>query len=165
MERTLKVLNELEREGILRRYAIGGAIAALFYMDPFESEDLDVFIILGKAPASLEPLSHLYEELRRRGYREDGPYIIVEGVPVQFLLAYNPLIVEAVAQAREVAYGATPTRVPSAEHLAAIMVQKGRPKDRGRFEMMCEQISLDLVRLGEILARDGLSEKYTAWTR
>jgi hypothetical protein len=41
MEATLKVLNELEREGVISRYAIGGAVGAIFYMEPFLTYDLE----------------------------------------------------------------------------------------------------------------------------
>ena len=34
MEKTLQVLNELERDGYVGRYAIGGAMAATFYAEP-----------------------------------------------------------------------------------------------------------------------------------
>jgi hypothetical protein len=89
MEQTLKALNALERDGFIQRYALGGAVAALFYMDPFETEDLDVFILLAPSVNPLMPLAPLYEELRRRNFQEDGPYVTMHGVPVQFLPAYN----------------------------------------------------------------------------
>jgi hypothetical protein len=43
----------------------------------------------------------LYEALRARGYAEEGECVMIEGVPVQFLPAYNALLEEALAQARE----------------------------------------------------------------
>ena len=46
MEGTLKVLNDLEREGIISRYAIGGAMGATFYVEPLLTFDLDIFLIL-----------------------------------------------------------------------------------------------------------------------
>jgi len=46
MERTLKVLNELERSGIIETYAIGGGIAAIFYIEPVLTYHLDVFVRL-----------------------------------------------------------------------------------------------------------------------
>lgn len=165
MERTLKVLNDLERTGLIKQYALAGAVAALFYMDPFETEDLDVFVMLAEPTHALLPLGPLYDEIRRLGYREDGPYVMIEGVPVQFLPAYNPLIEEAVAEAKAVAYDSIMTRVPRAEHLAAIMIQTGRQKDRVRFDALRDQVALDETRLAEIVARHGLKEKYQAWTQ
>ena len=46
MERTVKVLNEMKTEGVILDYALGGAVAALFYIEPIETHDLDVFISL-----------------------------------------------------------------------------------------------------------------------
>ena len=34
MEKTLKILNELEKARLVSKYAIGGAIAVLFYTEP-----------------------------------------------------------------------------------------------------------------------------------
>jgi len=34
MEKTLQVLNDLERAGVVRHYAIGGAMGATFYIEP-----------------------------------------------------------------------------------------------------------------------------------
>ena len=51
MKRTLQVLNELERDGIVERYAIGGAMGATFYVEPLLTFDLDVFVIFHKKPA------------------------------------------------------------------------------------------------------------------
>ncbi len=53
MEKTLQVLNALERDGLFRRYAIGGAMAATFYIEPVLTFDLDVFILLPKTPGDL----------------------------------------------------------------------------------------------------------------
>jgi len=46
METTLQVLNDLERTGVVRRYAIGGAMGATFYVEPVLTFDLDVFVVL-----------------------------------------------------------------------------------------------------------------------
>lgn len=43
MEATLRVLNELEQTEVMSRYAIGGAMAATFYVEPLLTFDLDVF--------------------------------------------------------------------------------------------------------------------------
>lgn len=86
----------------------------------------------------------------------------IEGVPVQFLPAYNPLIEEALAAAREINYTDTLTRVLRVEHLVAICLQTGRDKDRERIRLFREQASLDMEYLKEILKRHGLED---AWQR
>ena len=111
MEATLKVLNELEREGVITRYAIGGAVGAIFYMEPFLTYDVDVFVLLPQTAGGLLTLTPIYEALRKRGCPEEGECILIEGMPVQFLPAYNALLEEALAEARETRYAETLTRV------------------------------------------------------
>ena len=44
MKTTLKVLNTLKQEGLIADYAIGGAIASFFYIEPSLTNDMDVFM-------------------------------------------------------------------------------------------------------------------------
>ena len=164
MEKTLQVLTELEHDGLLLRYAIGGAMAATFYAEPVLTFDLDVFVILPQAAGLLLTLVPLYDTLRARGYAEQGECVNIEGVPVQFLPAYNALLEEALAEARETSYENTPTRVLRAEHLAAIAVQTGRDKDRERVRVLLEQAPLDGEYLRAVLARHNLETRWKQWT-
>lgn len=66
MERTLQILNELERDGVMGRYAIGGAMGATFYVEPLLTFDLDVFVVLPESGAGLLTLEPLYAALRQR---------------------------------------------------------------------------------------------------
>ena len=163
MERTLQVLNALERDGIVSRYAIGGAMAATFYAEPVLTFDLDVFVVLPQTGGGLLTLGQLYEALRRRGYVEEGECVLIEGVPVQFLPAYNALLEEALVEAQEIRYEQTPTRMLRAEHLAAIAVQTGRQKDRERLRLLREQASLDVDYLAGVLARHDLEATWNRW--
>ena len=164
MKRTLEVLNELEREGVFTRYAIGGAMAATFYTEPVLTFDLDVFVLLQSSATGLVSLAPIYDALRTRGYKEEQECILIEGVPVQFLPAYNALIEEALAQAREIDYEDVPARVVRAEHLIAICLQTGRAKDRARVAMLREQAHLDHELLADILNRHQLEDKWKLWT-
>jgi len=165
MEHTLRILNELERDGIIERYAIGGAVGAIFYMEPFLTYDLDVFVSLPEQAGPLLSLSPVYEALRQRGYLEEGECVNIEGVPVQFLPAYNPLVEEALAEAKETLYEQTPTRVFRAEHLAAIMIQTGRDKDRQRFSSFLQAAELDRAFLESVLKRHQLEAGWKEWTK
>lgn len=164
MKRTLQVLNELERGGVLERYAIGGAMGATFYVEPLLTFDLDVFVILPQSVAGLLSLAPLYEALRAQGYTEEGECVLIEGVPVQFLPAYNALLEEALREARETSYEEVPTRVARAEHLIAICLQTGRDKDRERVRIFREQAGLDISYLAGVLQRHGLEGKWKQWT-
>lgn len=143
MEATLRVLNDLEQAGAISRYAIGGAMAATFYAEPLLTFDLDVFVAPPQTPGGLLTLEPLYGVLRARGYREEDECMNIEGVPVQFLPAYNALLEEALTEARETLYEATPTRVLRVEHLVAAALQTGRDKDRERVRLLLDQARLD----------------------
>jgi len=164
MKYTLQVLNELERDGVLDRYAIGGAMGATFYVEPLLTFDLDVFVALPRSASDLLSLTPLYEALRARGYAEEGECVLIEGVPVQFLPAYNALPEEALREARDTSYEETPTRVVRAEHLIAICLQTGRDKDRERVRIFREQAELDLSYLADVLQCHGLEGKWKQWT-
>ena len=164
MERTLQILNDLDEQGILTRYAIGGAMAAAYYLEPFATFDLDVFVTFPAMTNLLITLSPLYDVLDKRGYKSEGDCVIIEGVPVQFLPAYNALIEEALDQAKEITYGKTRTRVVSSEHLIAICLQTGRHKDRLRVDMFRDQAELNLELLSEIVQRHNLEKVWKQWT-
>lgn len=163
MKRTLEVLNALEKDGVFSRYAIGGAMAATFYVEPLLTFDLDVFVLLQSMAGALISLAPVYEALRERGYKEEREMVLIEGVPVQFLPAYNALVGEALRQAREIEYEGAPTRVVQAEHLVAICLQTGRDKDRERVRLLQEQGKLDHGYLADVLRRYNLEEKWKSW--
>lgn len=164
MEKTLQVLNDLAREGVLSRYAIGGAMGATFYVEPVLTFDLDIFVHLPQSAEGLLTLEPLYEALRNRGYTEEGECVNIESVPVQFLPAHNDLLVEALTEAREVFYEKTPTLVLRAEYLVAIALQTGRDKDRERVRLLREEAMLDEDYLANVLARHGLEARWNQWT-
>ena len=121
MKKALQALNGLERDGVIGRYAIGGAMGATFYVEPFTTFDLDVFVVLPEADG-LVTLAPLYQELSKRGYPAMDECVVIAGIPVQFLPAGTSLLDEALAQAREVPYEDVMTRVFSPEHLVAVAV-------------------------------------------
>jgi hypothetical protein len=163
MRRTLQVLNELERAGVLGRYAIGGAIGATFYVEPLLTFDLDVFVVLPQTRGGLLSIEPLYGALRARGYAEEGECVLIEGVPVQFLPAYNALLEEALAEALDAPYEDTHTRVLRAEHLVAVCLQTGRDKDRERVRILRAQAKLDMDYLSGVLARHELEARWNQW--
>lgn len=146
------------------RYAIGGAMGATFHVEPILTFDLDIFVALQPGPGGLIKLTSIYEALRARGYTEEGECVLIEGVPVQFLPAYNALLEEALREAQATMYQDTPTRVLRSEHLVAICLQTGRDKDRERVRLLRQQGNLDLNYLAGVLARHDLEQKWKQWT-
>ncbi|MEW5764618.1 MAG: hypothetical protein ACOYXN_01070 [Acidobacteriota bacterium] len=136
LERAFRSVNEMVREGVFQAYAVGGAMGALFYTEPSATYDLDIFVLLSDSDGalSLPPLARLYKFARAKGHVVEREHILLNGVPVQFLPAPSALVEEAVRSAVTKKVGTTPVKVMRPEHLAAIMVEVGRPKDRLRLQ-------------------------------
>jgi hypothetical protein len=165
MKKTIQVLNGLVRQGLLEGYAVGGAVATLFYMEPTLTYDLDVFVFLPPSREKLLSLAPIYEALKTQGYQARQEHVVIEGVPVQLIPAYNRLVEEAVKEAKTVRYQGVKTRVLLAEHLAAIMLQTARPKDQARLAQLLEGVSMNRGRLEKVLERHGLSERWRQFKR
>jgi hypothetical protein len=158
---TLEVINEMQADGVIGEYAIGGAVGATFYLAPAATVDLDIFVtLLGKSKGLLISLSPIYEFLKSRGGILQDEYIVVDDWPVQFLLPSNALEQEAVAQAVSTEVEGVPTRVMSAEHLVAIALNTGRAKDHTRILQFFEQQAVDRKKLQDVIDRHGLSTKW-----
>ena len=164
MKLALEVVNSLERDGIIGRYALGGAMAAVFYAEPVSTFDVDIFIAFSASPSGLISLAPIYEALARKGFVESGDYVEIGGVPVQFLATYNTLVEESLEKAVDILYDGVITRVFGLEYLIAIAMQTGRPKDRGRVEMLLSQAKPDMALLEEIVQRYGLKGIWKKWT-
>ncbi|MGB9720044.1 MAG: nucleotidyltransferase [bacterium] len=160
MKETLKVINELKDKGIIIDYAIGGGIAALFYVEPFLTYDLDIFVIsMSEKEKNLIILTPIFDYLKSQGYSWKGEHIIIDGVPVQFIPA-DELEKEAVENAKEVEYEGIKIRIVNPEYLIAIFLRAGRKKDLEKIEKLLTQTDIDKTRLDEILNKFGLREKF-----
>lgn len=151
----------MEADGVIGRYAIGGAVGSIFWLEPITTKDVDVFVSLPTSPGgSLLTLGPIYEYLLARGHKPEGQFIIIEGWAVEFVPPGTPLVEEALAQAVERDVNGVTTRVFTAEHLAAICLQVGRPKDHDRVIRFVEAGVLDAVIFEAILQRHALMEKW-----
>ena len=166
MKETLAVINQLRADGLIGDYAIGGAVGATFYLEPVATLDIDVFVSF--RPSSESPLislSPLFAYLQTRGCEARGEYIVIGGWPVQFLPAADALGEEALSAAITTEVEGVPTRVMTAEHLVALALQVGRPKDYARLLQFVEAGVLDAEKLDAILARHGLQAKWARFEK
>jgi hypothetical protein len=161
MKATLQVVNQMQADGVISQYAIGGAIGATFYLEPTSTFDIDIFVsfqnVRGSSLVSLEPI---YSYLKARGCKSEKEHVVIEGWPVQFLPPGDALDEEALAKAVQTDVDGIPTRVMTAEHLVAIALKIGRPKDRIRIAQFIESGILNQTRLTQILNRHGLLVKW-----
>lgn len=166
IQEAIKTINQMQADGVIDRYAIGGAVGATFYLEPVATLDIDIFITFrldsGSLIASPQPI---FDYLKARGGTMEGEYIVVSGTPVQFLPAESPLVEEALVQAVLKEINGTPTRVFTAEHLAAIALQTGRGKDKARLVQFFEEGALDVERFRQILARHKLLDKWNQFEK
>jgi hypothetical protein len=160
MRETLKIINQMVKDGVIEEYAIGGAIAAIYYLEPFDTADLDIFVQVNATGSDLMLLAPIYDYLTEQGYEAKGEFIYIEGIPVQFLPVFNPLTEEAVEKAQTIKYARVTTRIMRAEHLVAIMLDTGRPKDYLRISMFLEQGAVNMRSLNAVLKRHGLTKKW-----
>jgi hypothetical protein len=176
MKETLDVINRMEADGVISRYAIAGAVAAYNYIDPTMTEDIDLLVAfdvaLDKPRPALITLEPIHSYLKRQGYdqfRAEG--IMIGGWPVQFLPVSSDLDAEALQQAVETeihipnSSGAVRTRLLRAEHVVATALRVGRPKDFVRVAQFIESEAVDLRLLRDVLERHKLLDVWRLFCR
>jgi hypothetical protein len=161
MKATLEAINRMQAEGIIGKYAIGGAVGATFYLEPSATLDIDIFVSLKTSTGGpLVTLTPIYDYFTSRGHRAEKEYVIMEGWPVQFLPPSDALDEEALHQAVETEVDGVRTWVITAEHLAAIALRTARAKDYARLLQFVEAGVLDSNKLDAILRKHGLLVKW-----
>jgi hypothetical protein len=164
MKKVFQLLNAMVRDGEVQNYAIGGAIAAVFYIEPFSTQDIDVFVVMKTEPTGLVTTIPGWDYLKKQGYTEiRGEAIVVEGWPVQFIPVSNALEEEAYLNATTLDFEGEPVRVFLAEHLVAIMLQAGRLKDLARVQMFLSQEAVDQEILRDIITRHHLEKEWASF--
>ena len=151
----LRAANDLVSTGVVKDYALGGALAAIHYVEPFTTYDADIFFI----PATEDltgGIPQIYEALRAKGWKVEGDHLLLRNFPVQFLAAHG-LTEEAVKEALPLKYEGVATKLFRPEHIIAIAASVGRLKDLARIEQVMEQADIDKNLLETILKRHKLS--------
>jgi hypothetical protein len=166
MERVIQVINRMQADGVVENYAIGGGIAAVYYLEPYQTDDLDIFIPVSAVAfpeAGLVSLEPIYSYLNSLGYAAVKEGVFIEDWLVQFIPAFETVQDEALIHAREVTYGDTTTKIFSPEYLAAELLRSGRPKDQVRVGALIESGNLNIALFHDIIKRHGLIEKWTSF--
>lgn len=162
MKETLETINRLQADGVIGQYAIGGAVGATFYLEAAATLDVDIFVVLpAQAGSSILTLGPIYEYLTALGCKIQDEHVLIGTWPVQFLPPADKLENEALLEARKIQLEGVPTWVMTAEHLAAIALKTGRPKDFNRLLQFLEQGALDRDRLEQIVTQHDLTAKWT----
>jgi hypothetical protein len=176
MKQTLDVINRMEADGVIGRYAIAGAVAAYNYIEPAVTSDLDVLVSFEQPESSqktaLISLEPVYSYLKVKGYDQHQKEGIVIGAwPVQFLPVASPLDAEALAQAEDVEVevnrgeGTVKTRVLRPEHIIANALRVGRPQDFIRIAQFLQEQAVNITALCALLDRHSLKDSWQSFCR
>jgi hypothetical protein len=164
LRRTIEVITGLAERGVIRQYAIAGAVAALNYIEPTLTEDLDILVSVAdfEHKSGLILLAPIEKALAELGYNQRSDVgISVEGWPVQFLPVASALDEEALENAIELEIDLTgdrplKVRCLRAEHVVATAIKLGRLKDLARVQAFLEQKAINLSALKDVLERHHL---------
>ena len=160
----LRAINRLLEEKIILEYAIAGGVAAFYYTEPVLTYDFDVVCRFPREGILIDP-SPIFAKLKEWGYKfgkEDR--VTINGVPIQFIPASPGLMEEALSKAKSISVCGVRTRILRAEHLAALMLELYRPKDRAKLDLLTsnEGVVFDKSLFLDILKRYKLTE---GWKR
>jgi hypothetical protein len=150
----LRAANELVSAGLIKDYALGGALAAIYYTEPITTYDADIIFVANDKTLSAG-IPAIYSHLQSKGWRVEREHLLIGNFPVQFLAA-SGLTEEAVREARPVQYEGVPAKVFRPEYIIAIAASVGRHKDFARIEQMLDQVKVDKALLDDILRRYSL---------
>ena len=150
----------MRKNGIIGKYAVGGASAVAFYTEPIATKDLDIFFLFeppqNSIVLSLEPI---YDYCREKGFTFDHEFINIGGWPVQFVESGHDLLWrEALKNSKTFSFDGESLDVLPAEHLAAMWAMVARPKDILKIQHFAEAEVLDPSILKDIIDRFGIIE-------
>jgi hypothetical protein len=159
----LGVLEDMQGAGIMGKYAIGGAFAAILHYEPISTIDLDIFFFLReKTDSPILSLNAIYDYAKKKGFSFDHEFVNIYGWLVQFVEAsHSALWTEAIENAELIKIENFDAPVIDKEYLVAMWLYAGRAKDYQKIAMFCGEAGfLNEARLFSILEKHGLIEKW-----
>jgi hypothetical protein len=161
MEKVIEILNRMQADGVIEKFAIGGGIATIRYLEAYLTDDIDVFLSpVIMSEGGLVSFGPIYSYLDELGYRPEREYIRIDDWLLQFVFAVEPIQKEAVEEAERVAFAGAYTSIFSVEHLAAELLRSGRLKDLTRVADLLNSEQMDMNKFRDIINRNGLTEKW-----
>ncbi len=68
MKLALEIANEMERLSIIGKYAIAGSVAIIFYAEPIDTEDLDIFFLHKAKEGEILSMEGIYKYFGEKGF-------------------------------------------------------------------------------------------------
>lgn len=161
MKQVAQLLNGMQAAGVIKNYALFGAMAQMRYTEAVATLDADVLIAV-PVPGKLDVLADIYAYCAKLGFSAEGEAIRVGAWPVQFMPAFGALTNEAMERADVVDFDGVPLRVITADYLAVIALSAGRGKDFARILALLESPHVTRGQIAALALKHGLTE---AWNR
>ena len=158
------LLNGMREAGVIRNYALFGAMAQVRYTEPVSTFDVDFLVDLPD-PERMDALGPIYQYCTRLGWKPEGEAVRVGDWPVQFIQAFSVLTREAMERAEEFSYEGPLFRVVRPDYLAVIALSVGRLKDFNRVLALLDAEAVDREAIEQLAARHGLTEKWAAFKK
>lgn len=173
MKRALETITEMENAGVIGRHAIVGSVALIYYAEPVDTQDVDIFFLHSLAANEIFSMEKIYEYLGSRGFQPQDFTVVIGGVRVQLVPSTGKLSDEAINTAKKVILFEVETRVATPEYLIALKLVASRPKDFVHILHLLSTtntpINFDL--LGELIDRFDLRKRWdrfleiSQWTK
>ena len=136
----IRRLNDLQLCGLIRDYAVIGAVAATAYVEPVLTQDVGVVVLVDSD-------DEFWETYRRVGEAAegiDGMHHILGGRPVRlFPSTIKPIYRDTLAAATQTRIGDATVKVATPEHLVALALEAFRYKDKLRIAELLELPGID----------------------
>src|SRR5712692_8742718 len=81
-----RAANGLVAAKLVEDWALGGALAAIYYVEPFATYDADIFFIPADKGLTAG-IPAIYAHFQTQGWQVERGHLLVRGFPVQFLAA------------------------------------------------------------------------------
>jgi hypothetical protein len=142
-EKVIKRLNRLKKTGVIKDYAIGGAHAVAYYLEPVKTLDLDIFVF-----AESDQDFYIFRAyIKKAGFRVRGTHVIIDDMPVHFLPgSLHPFINEAVRKGKRIRVKNIPTKILTAEYLVVSLLMAFRLKDKMVIPDLLGLVDMEILR-------------------
>ncbi len=144
--KALKVFDDLKKKGVIRDYAVGGAVAMTYYVEPRATRDVDIFLL-----ADYEEHKLTWDILDKLGYKyKEG--IVIEDIPVDIVPSFqHPFYSEAIRKSKKVRMDNILVKIFTPEYLIATKLLVFRGKDRIDIFDLFRYVKVNLPKLETIL--------------
>ena len=159
MKQVAQLLNDMIACGVIRNYALFGAMAQMRYTEAVATLDADVLVAVPSVDR-MDVLAGIYGYRKEQGFENEGDAVGMGAWPVQFMPAFTPLTREAMENAKIADFDGVPLRVLRADYLAVIALSVRRAKDYARILALLESLSVTREQIEQLAAKHDLSQ---AW--